>query len=283
MKKLGLYVNLITVSLLIFMSCNKKEDIPALDTTDADLETLFDDSFEEIDAIVETSLTLYNVYGRISEKKEGDMEVLIGCAVTNHDAENKKITIDFGEGCVGLLGRVRTGRIIITYTDNILIPGSETVVTFDNFTINGVKVEGIRTKTNVSSTIFEPVKFYIKLEGGKFTWPEEQGGGVAERELYQYRTWTRAGNPLNDEFTVEGTASGKNRIGIAYNVRILLPVKYKRACWASGVFMPVEGLKEIKTDDKEILIDFGTGECDRYITVTLDGRLWQYQHSWPTE
>jgi hypothetical protein len=283
MKILRLLFFLMALSLSLFTACDKEDDQPAVDTSSADLETVFDDTFEEIDAIVETSMILFNVYGRVSEPGENDMEMLVGCAEINHDPENKKIIVDFGDGCVGLLGRERTGSLIITYTNNILIPGAETMVTFENFTINGIKVEGTRTKTNISSNVFEPIKFYIKLEEGKLTWPEEQGGAIAEREVNQYRTWTRAENPMNDEFTVEGTASGKNRNGSAYTVKILTPIKYKRACWASGVFVPVEGTKQINADDKEIIIDFGDGDCDRVITVIVDGQLKQYQHAWPDE
>jgi len=272
-----------SIVLLILTGCNKEPDTPALDTSDADLETLFDDSFEEVDAIVESSLALYDIYGRVAESTEGELEELIGCAIKNHDPDNQKITIDFGDGCIGLLGRVRKGIIIITYTDKVFIPGSKTVITFDNFYVNDIKVEGIRTLENVSASIFEAPEFYIKLEGGRLTWPEEKGGGFAEREVYLYKTWMRASNPLNDEFIVEGVASGKNRNGVNYNMRILSAIKYKRACWAAGVFLPVEGVKEVKTDAKEVLIDFGNGECDRTITIMIDGIVKEYQHTWPGE
>ena len=85
---------------------------------------------------------------------------------------------------------------------------------------------------------------------------------------------------MNDEFIVEGTANGKNREGVQYNVRILTPIKYRVACWATGVFIPVEGEKEIKIDEKVVLIYYGDGSCDRTIIISVDGQMKQYQHKW---
>lgn len=98
-----------------------------------------------------------------------------------------------------------------------------------------------------------------------------------------YRTWIRRMNLLNDEFHVEGSAYGKNRNRIQYVMEILSPAKYKRACWVSCVFIPVEGVKKINAGSREVLIDFGMGDCDREITATLDGSVRQYQHRWPGE
>jgi hypothetical protein len=280
MKKFRLLVLLFPMMLFLYTACDKSEDTPVIDTMDADLETTFDDTFEEVDAIVDLSLASYDMHGRIGGSTEGEMDALIGCAATQHDAVNKKITLDFGDGCIGLLGRERKGIIYINYTDKMFIPGSEVVITFEDFYINGVKVEGVRTRKNLSGSVFEAPEFYVKLENGKLTWPEEQGGGYAEREVYQYRTWIRAENPLNDEFVVDGTATGRNRDGIEYNVRILTPIRYKAACWATGVFIPVEGEKEIKIDDKVVMIYYGDGSCDRTIIVVVDGKMRQYQHKW---
>ena len=112
---------------------------------------------------------------------------------------------------------------------------------------------------------------------------QEEEGGYAERVIDQCRQWLRSMNPLNDVFLVEGSANGENRKWVQYGMEILSPIKYKRACWVSGVFIPVEGVKKINAGSREVLIDFGAGDCDREITLTPDGDVCQYQHMWPGE
>jgi hypothetical protein len=42
------------------------------------------------------------------------------CPVITHDVLNTKIIIDFGDGCVGPYGRERRGKIIVTYSHDLV-------------------------------------------------------------------------------------------------------------------------------------------------------------------
>lgn len=60
--------------------------------------------------------------------------------------------MDFGTGCSIVFNGdtiVRSGQIIITVTDRKYVVGSEHIVTFNNFYMNGVKIEGTKTRTNL--------------------------------------------------------------------------------------------------------------------------------------
>jgi hypothetical protein len=49
-------------------------------------------------------------------------------------------------------------------------------------------------------------------------------------------------------------------------------IRYKRACWATRIFIPVEGTKLIKREGyPDTLVDYGDGTCDALVTVTVDG------------
>lgn len=267
MKTLGLPLLFTGAALLLITSCTKEEETEAIDTSAVEMEAAYDDTDEEVDAIVESSMIFFNENARTAEGAEADER--IRCAVRTHDPENKTITIDFGDGCEGWGNRIRKGKIIITYTDRKYVPGAVWVVTFENFYVNNIKVEGVRTCTNVSAGFDDHPSFNIMLEEGKLTWPD---GTYAEREANHTRTWIRAENPLRDEITLTGSASGINRRGVAYTMTIVSMIRYKRACWASRIFIPVEGVKLLKREGHpDMLIDYGDGTCDTLVTVTVNG------------
>lgn len=180
------------------------------------------------------------------------------------------ITINFGTGCTDSKGNVRTGIINVEFIGKRFLPASKIITTFDGYTINGIQIEGTRTVTNISGSTEGNPKFSIVLIGGKATWPD---GTTATRIVDRTREWIRGANPLNDEWIVDGTSSGTNRNGVAYTVEITTPLVYKREC-AIGkrVFLPVEGVKELTTANNKITIDYGNGDCDKTVTVTINGR-----------
>ena len=74
------------------------------------------------------------------------------CLERIHLKEEKTIIFDFGDGCVGLDGVLRSGKIIITYTNHWLVPGAVITKTFENYFVNNHQVEGFITLTNISAT-----------------------------------------------------------------------------------------------------------------------------------
>ena len=48
---------------------------------------------------------------------------------------------------------------------------------------------------------------------------------------------------------------------------------YKRSCAVTNkVFIAVQGTKELVVDGKKITIDYGNGECDNKVTITVNGK-----------
>ncbi|HEY5823830.1 MAG TPA: hypothetical protein VIT44_05685, partial [Cyclobacteriaceae bacterium] len=130
--------------------------------------------------------------------------------------------------------------------------------------------------TNIAGSTDENPKFNIEVIGGKATWPD---GTFATREVRKVREWQRAANPLNDQWTIsqasdsDFAAAGINRNGRTYQMNITTPLIYKRECAVSAkVFMAVQGEKELITESKKITISYGTGDCDRTVTITVNGK-----------
>lgn len=271
MKRFSNFLMMIALLVLGLGACTQDDenlitDDPTSEATvvseeqfDSDFDDALDIAFSAMDAELSTS------GGRLTADER------MKCA--SRVKSNDSIFVDFGEGCEGPAGRLRKGKIIITYTGRYFEPGSIITLSFDGFYINGKKLEGIRTVTNLSATVEDYPKHNIVLEGGKITWPD---GTTMTRQTDRTRTWKRAANPVNDEIEVFGTATGTNKNGVSYTSTVAeaTPIVLKRSCWASRVFVPVQGIKVITRSEKAtVTIDYGDGTCDTMVIITLGERV----------
>ena len=98
-------------------------------------------------------------------------------------------------------------------------------------------------------------------------------GSTATRVSTRTRVWNRMPNPLQDTWTVTATDSGTTRRGHVYVMTITKALVFSRSCAIeSKMVIPVEGTKELIVNDKKITTDFGSGNCDTTITITINGR-----------
>jgi hypothetical protein len=273
-------------ALAFFSSCEEKVDISPADTKSVENEAVSDAYFEDTDdmatmviaADAGTSNGGRSGAGRAVSKDKLDGR--FACSSTtvtltfaeDNTAQNPHgtITVDFGEeGCTDGKGNTRKGRVIVEFRGPRFMAGATITTYLDGYEINGIKLEGTRIVTNATTSTEDIPAFTIVLTGGEITWPD---GSTATREVERTRVWTRAPNPLNDSWTISGTASGTNRDGKEYEINITKALVYKRECALNGrIFMAVEGTKELTTDGKKVTIDYGAGECDRLVTITVNG------------
>lgn len=259
-------------TLAFFTACNNDDvENAVIETEDATIEeeSIAQSDFEEVDDMTSTIMGVAeaNSGGRV-ESAEDDR---CRCAEITHDKENHTVTIDFGDGCEGPNGVVRSGIIFITYEGRRFVPGSYWTVTFRNYYVNRRHIEGLRTVTNISESLESNPTFHITLEEGKVTWPDNT---LAKREVDKTRVWVRADNPLLDEFHIlaGSTTSGVNRREVAYTAEVLTDLIYKRNCRNDRkIRIPVQGTKLVTKRESTCVIDFGNGKCDTIIEKRCDG------------
>ena len=123
------------------------------------METINSIAFEEdIDELVSESM---NLNSNASSARSADTTADKGpkkfmgdrygdCATVVEDEENNTKTITFSEDCEGKRGQTRSGTMIVTYSETQGEAGSFRQVTYDDFYLNGVKIEGTRRTEIIS-------------------------------------------------------------------------------------------------------------------------------------
>lgn len=279
---------MVAVTMAFVWSCSKDDATPAVSSTDTanvQGESVTDSYYDESNDFSSTAVggTPETATGRIDGL--GDLDNRLSCAIVtvvkdltgtpNSPVYKGVITIDFKTGCTDAKGNVRKGKIIVTYSGKRFSLNSTIVTTFADYYVNGIKIEGVNTLTNLTNALVIPLapKFKNVLVGGKVTFTD---GKIATREHTMTREVTLAYDgttrvPKNDSWKVlEGSlATGTNRDGLTYAMLVTKSLVYKRSCAESKVFIAVEGTKKFTSGEKIMTIDFGTGACDNTVTVTL--------------
>jgi hypothetical protein len=275
MKKVAVVACIFAVS---FSSCKKNDDVASsydqssVDNTSA--ETQFNDLNDiSSDAMSNQGQFLVGQDANTATERGGTFR---NCATVSNDLATKTITVDFGintSACTD--GKIRNGKIIITYTGKYMTAGSVITIVPQNYTVNGVKVEGTKKVTCTTTDPLQP-KHTIEVTGGKLTFLT---GETATWEGNRVRTWTVGSadsDKTNDVWTVTGSGSGTNRKGTTYTWLITQAVTIKSACFASGIFKPVSGEIKITSSGSDKVINYGTGTCDKTVTVTVGGRTFVF-------
>jgi len=265
--------------LLTFTSC--KKDMSLLEQSSIDLadddavsEAVFEDVFTNID---DATIALDDAM-KNGDSKSTLLVIEDACpsVTVEHPATGiwpKVITIDYGTGCTGFYNNTRSGKIIINVTGPRREKGSKRTVTFDNYYLNEIKVEGTKLYENLGPNDSGNIVISVSLTGGKLILPD---GKTLEREAGHRREWV-AGfmtpNKWDDECLVTGSASGKNADGISYLRTITSALQWKRVC----AFI-VSGVVTIEREGTEPFeLDYGTGECDNKAIVSRGGESKEIQ------
>ncbi|RYD86148.1 MAG: hypothetical protein EOP50_22920 [Sphingobacteriales bacterium] len=85
-----------------------------------------------------------------------------------------RVTIDFGPGCPARDGRVRSGRIVSTYSARIMEPGAVATTVFENYKVDSLSISGsqeIRNTTVPGPAPGQNRQFTIRVTDGRILKP----------------------------------------------------------------------------------------------------------------
>jgi hypothetical protein len=278
-------ISTVMIAFVLVVSSCKKEDetgLTTLDNQNINSESASDsytDEANDVSAIAIAGIPSSQYDGGRVEtdtvKTLKDLDDRLKCATVTVTRTGSKISpvgsivIDFGSGCTDSRGVTRKGKIIINYNGIRFFPSSTITTTFENYFRNGVKVEGVHTMTIVQPSVVGYLKSTVKITGGKITFVD---GKTILREQTITREWQRAINPLNDKWVIfSGSgASGTNKNGVKYTMAVTTDLVYSRSCAISDkVFIPVSGTKEFVVEGRTYKVDYGNGNCDNDVIVSV--------------
>ncbi|MEQ8473168.1 MAG: hypothetical protein RIC35_18375 [Marinoscillum sp.] len=273
MKRISLFTAIILV--IGFTACEPGDSaLEGLVESEIDVagEAAITSSFEEIDEIMEDGVAYCNEHnssGRNGGHRKHRFGRLTDCVEIDRDTVNQIITIDFGDGCEGPHGTLRSGIVRIAYNELRNVPGAYRIITFENFFVDSIGVEGTRTLTNTSEEADSLSRsFEVTLVDGKLTFTDST---TLTRDATHERTSYITEDRTDAYSTLTGEANGTLRNGNDYSVTIIEELVFKRGCREDRIVIPVSGVKEIVSGDNLIIIDYGDGTCDNLVDITING------------
>lgn len=241
--------------------------------SDGEAEIIFNGLFDDaIGVNSEVGIGGTGIFGRIA----GCPDVIID-RLHATDPFPVKVTLDFGvNGCIGVDGHYRKGKIITIYTNRLLIPGAIATTTFHGFYFDSTKVEGTHKIVNTSPVTVPPGRrFNVTVAGGKLTRPN---GNFIEWDSEKVITQTEGLGtivPLDDVFKIEGGAHGKVKRGplvVLWQSTITEPLVKRFNCrWiVKGRVRTVRATLN-PTSQWVAVLDFGLGTCDNQALLVING------------
>lgn len=177
-------------------------------------------------------------------------------------------TVDYlGGTCTLFSGNTKMGKIHVSLSDFWKNAGSLKTVTFEDYYLNGNKMDGTKTILNTGLNEKGNLTFAKTVTGASLKYAD--GSSISWECKKQSELIAGSSTFLfaDDVYSVTGSGSGVNLDKKNYTLTITSPLIYKNGC-----FYPVSGIVKIEPfgGDAQI-IDYGTGECDNLATLTVGG------------
>ena len=244
-------------------------------TTYSEESSMAEASFDDAEDLAttaadeENNASEFGLNGRLYRPLFTELRAAIGnCAditVTPNDSTYPKtITIDFGNGCLGLDGKFRSGAIIIHLTAPLRRPGSVVTITFRNFYVNRVHLQGTKIISNFSEP---PVhKWSVQVVGGKVTFPSGRGYSYQSIKVKTQVGGMDTRIVRDDVYELTGRSQTEFNNGLTITLNTETPLVKKVACpWIS------DGKLKIKINDRVLFLNYGfpaNGQCDNKALLT---------------
>ena len=247
------------------ISCQKNEIDTDISNDIIDQEVISEMTFMDIDALTEEILDFQ--FGFLKSAGSDEGYSTDNCPVVTRDNTSmpRKVVLDYGSGCEGKDGKTRSGKIIITSTafENLKLTRTKT---FEDFKVDGMKIEGKITKTFTvvkdDHTRISVIEEDLKITGADNKTATRTGKLTREHFI---------GNPANradDKLTTWGKIESNRMNGIKFTKTIAEnnPLVFVARCKQI-----VSGVVAFSSGDKTWSIDYGKGECDNVATATRNG------------
>lgn len=181
----------------------------------------------------------------------------------------KVITVDFGAGCTDADGKVKSGKVVMT-VGAFWEPNAGITVAYDNYSEDGVKIEGQFIFTNLSTP--SAAILSITAQDIRLTGPNNYTFSFSGNQTYTqaagHPTWW---NWHDDVYHVTGNIYSSLTNGETVDWLIQTPLEKANACnyvsKGTGI-LDINGLP--------VIVDYGNGACDNQGTFTINGQVYPF-------
>ncbi|MFP4449122.1 MAG: hypothetical protein ACLFPH_10345 [Bacteroidales bacterium] len=182
----------------------------------------------------------------------------------------KTITIDYDDGIELLNGRVIRGQIIIEVSEPPLTDGATREITYQDFYVDSVYIEGGATRTFTGADSTE--RIFSNESNLTLTFSDST---VLTRTANRTRTLADGFETLfyhsDDLILIEGEVNYETSNGTTFSKNITNPLTKTGACR-----FVTEGTVSFTLNGENFAeLDYGDGTCDDLATITKDGETRQ--------
>lgn len=283
----------LTVLIAIMLHACKKEESEtltpaeeeqaavAIATAEAEMEFAFNDVFDNVLGVNgELGIPGAGIFGRFASRSGVERTDSIACfhvsiSPLQPGVFPKTVTLDFGNGC-STLGHTRSGKITTVYTGRLLIPGSSATTTFDNYSIDNLKVSGTFKITNTATTGTLQKQFAVEITDARITRPDGNYAQWSSERTEKQVEGNGTETHKDDIFSITGSGHGQVKSGnliFLWNSKIVEPLMKKFICrWI------VKGQVQTRRETLpagspwQATLDYGSGNCDSKATLTVNGQ-----------
>jgi hypothetical protein len=196
-----------------------------------------------------------------------DIPHISSCATVTVSSSTfpKEMTVDYGTGCSDGHGPKKAGKIIITMSDTLVTAGSVKTITYQDFTIDSMKVEMSAVIKNLGQNSDGHWIMAINADQ-KIT----RKSGKLVHEVYNDTTeWVQGfetTDKADDIYYKTGSGTMTINDSLVFSRSIIKPLLTDKSCdYVSS------GIVELYRKGNTIVIDYGDGTCDSKATVTTNG------------
>ncbi len=272
LKRMNFAVTLL-MAFFMFVACDKDESTDSVEDQLAQEETFETAELQASDESEMISEEIMNIGEDVyatdeilsTSKGSYHSDFLPDCVTitTVITSTTKEKTIDFGDGCELPNGNFLSGIIYLSYEKDMDLAQKTLSLSLENFTFNGVAVEGgasiLRMRSNEDGNPQSEAEAEFSAE-----WPD---GSTASFTGNRTREWIEGyGSGIwgDNVFLITGMGTWTGPQGNVFVKEVIEPLRRELACR-----FIVSGVLEISRNEETASLDFGDGSCDAVGLLTL--------------
>jgi hypothetical protein len=176
------------------------------------------------------------------------------------------VTVDFGTGCKSADSITRSGSITYVFSGRLSTPGTTISAAFNNYVVNGYKLNGTYTIAN-TTTNFNSPQLTTTVTGGNIVFPGDTSYSFAGTKTISLASGSII-NVSSLVFNITGNYKISSSYGDTLAVTVTTPLEKRVTC--QYVDRGIISFDYTKNTDSVIgTLDYGSGTCDDIALLTI--------------